>query len=286
MKRLAEKWSLWLLWSWLAAVVLLGVSGYLNYRAGRTNKTLLAELAVSRADLKTAEAAIIAKEKALAAEKIKTDQLAAEFGQIQGTVATLDKLSKTDPELLRRYSQVYFLADNYAPASLAEIDRRFWNNANRPEKINAQVKRHLEEMLSAASSSNAAILVASGYRSFGEQGDLKQRYVITYGAGANKFSADQGYSEHQLGTAVDLSTPASRGLTGFEKSAAYKWLGDNAFRFGFILSYPEKNGYFQFEPWHWRYVGVRLATFLHNTNKYFFTLPQREINSYLIDLFD
>lgn len=249
-------------------------------------QALIVQTAELTGKLKLSETALATSSEALALEKSKNDQLAAQFGQIQGTVATLDKLSKTDPELLRRYSQVYFLPDSYIPAALVEIDRRFWNDPNRSEKIQTGVKRHLEEMMSAAAGVAAAVTVVSAYRSFGEQGDLKQKYAITYGTGANTFSADQGYSEHQLGTAVDFSTPVLKGLTGFEKSTAYAWLNSNAYRYGFILSYPAKNGYFQFEPWHWRFVGVRLATYLYTNNKQFFSLPQREINTYLVDLFD
>jgi D-alanyl-D-alanine carboxypeptidase len=111
---------------------------------------------------------------------------------------------------------------------------------------------------------------------------------MTFGSGtANSFSADQGYSEHQLGTAVDFTTPAIGAvLTGFDKTASYQWLQANAYKYGFVLSYPKGNGYFVFEPWHWRYVGVELATFLHDQGKNFYDLDQRTIDSYLIKFFD
>jgi D-alanyl-D-alanine carboxypeptidase len=88
--------------------------------------------------------------------------------------------------------------------------------------------------------------------------NLKSQYRVTYGAGtANSFSADQGYSEHQLGTTVDFTTPKVGGtLTGFDKTDSYKWLQNNAYKYGFILSYPSSNGYYIFEPWHWRFVGL------------------------------
>jgi D-alanyl-D-alanine carboxypeptidase len=111
---------------------------------------------------------------------------------------------------------------------------------------------------------------------------------VTYGAGtANQFSADQGYSEHQLGTTVDFTT-SSVGATfsGFEDTESYRWLRDEAHRYGFVLSYPPNNSYYQFEPWHWRFVGVDLAQDLHQDDTYFYDLDQREINEYLITLFD
>ena len=108
-----------------------------------------------------------------------------------------------------------------------------------------------------------------------------------YGSGANKFSADQGYSEHQLGTTVDFTTPdIGAGFSKFETTAAYTWLTDNAYKYGFALSYPKNNAYYQFEPWHWRFVGVELATKLHNDNMYFYDLNQRIIDTYLVYIFD
>jgi len=55
----------------------------------------------------------------------------------------------------------------------------------------------------------------------------------------------------------------------FNKTKAYQWLLNNAYKYGFILSYPENNEYYIYEPWHWRFVGIKLATKLHNENKFF-----------------
>ncbi len=137
--------------------------------------------------------------------------------------------------------------------------------------------------------STTTIQIASAYRSFDTQESLKTSYKVIYGAGsANQFSADQGYSEHQLGTAVDLITPSMKGslTTAFDKTPASLWLNDNAYKYGFILSYPKGNTYYQYEPWHWRFVGVQLATRLHNENKHFYDLDQRDINTYLVNIFD
>jgi D-alanyl-D-alanine carboxypeptidase len=130
--------------------------------------------------------------------------------------------------------------------------------------------------------------VVSAYRSFGEQSSLKASYKRTYGAGtANSFSADQGYSEHQLGTTIDFTTTIlGANFAGFDKSDAYEWLLDNAYKYGFIISYPKTNAYYTYEPWHWRFVGVELATKLHDDNQHFYDLDQRAINGYLVNLFD
>lgn len=208
-------------------------------------------------------------------------------GSISGTVGTLEKLSKTDPELLQKYSKVFFLNEHYAPPRLAEIEKAYTYDENRPEKIHASVRGHLEDLLEDAKDDDVELYIKSAYRSFEEQSALKSAYSVTYGVGtANQFSADQGYSEHQLGTTVDFITKGLSGkLEGFEKTTSYAWLRKHAHEYGFILSYPQNNGYYVFEPWHWRYVGIKLATYLHDKNKNFYDLEQRQIDEYLVDVF-
>lgn len=210
-----------------------------------------------------------------------------EVGNISGTVDTLEKLSKTDPELLQKYSKVFFLNEHYAPPRLTEIPDFYEYVESRTTKVHASVWPFLKEMIDNAASENVKIYVSSGFRSFNEQGALKGAYSVTYGSGtANQFSADQGYSEHQLGTTVDLITGGLGGqLEGFEKTAAYTWLVKNAYQYGFVLSYPENNTYYVYEPWHWRFVGVKLATYLKKQNKNFYDLDQRVIDEYLVSVF-
>jgi LAS superfamily LD-carboxypeptidase LdcB len=209
-------------------------------------------------------------------------------GSISGTVSTLQKLSTTDPELLKKYSKVYFLNENYTPAHLSTIPQGDVYSNSRPEEYVSEALPYLLNLIGAAKLNGIDLYVDSAYRSFGEQQTLKSEYVVTYGAGtANSFSADQGYSEHQLGTAVDLITTGLGGAltTKFDTTSAYQWLVNNAYKYGFELSYPKGNSYYQYEPWHWRFVGVALATYLHNNNKNFYDMDQRDIDTYLADLF-
>ena len=154
--------------------------------------------------------------------------------------------------------------------------------------IQTQVLPFLKKLLEAARADGIELLVASAFRSFDAQAVLKSEYKVIYGAGtANQFSADQGYSEHQLGTALDFTTPDVGGMfSTFEKDPAYAWLQNNAHKYGFILSYPQDNAYYKFEPWHWRFVGADLAKRLYIDREYFYDLGQREIDEYLIKLFD
>lgn len=120
----------------------------------------------------------------------------------------------------------------------------------------------LQAMDAAARGAGIDIIVASAYRSYQQQAQLYQYYVDQNGeAAANRFSAKPGHSEHQLGTTVDLtSASSSYQLTdGYGGTPEGKWVAQNAYRFGFVMSYPEGKeaitGYV-YEPWHFRYVGI------------------------------
>ena len=211
-----------------------------------------------------------------------------EIQVIGNTVGTLDKLSKIDTELLGKYSKVYFLNEHYVPFQLTSIDKKYLYREESGATLLTPVLQNLRRMIDDATAAGVTIYVSSAYRSFVEQANLKGEYSVLYGAGtANQFSADQGYSEHQLGTTIDfITTGLGGGLTGFDKTVAYQWLLANAYKYGFILSYPQGNAYYVFEPWHWRFVGKALALRLHNDNKNFYDVDQRFIDAYLVNIFD
>lgn len=222
------------------------------------------------------------------AVKTQVGGVAQTVGSISGTVNNLEKLSQVDPQLLKKYSKVYFMNENYTPAHLTAIPPLYVYSPTRQEQFLLESFPYLKNLLENAKTEGITLYVKSGYRSFAEQKSLKSSYSVIYGAGtANAFSADQGYSEHQLGTTLDFITTGTGGaLGGFDKTPSYQWLLDNAYHYGFILSYPKGNTYYVYEPWHWRYVGIKLATYLHDKNLHFYDLDQREIDTYLISTFD
>ncbi len=210
-----------------------------------------------------------------------------QLGEIAGTLGTLEKLAATDEELLKKYSKVYFLNENYIPPALSDVDERYLSLGTKNFYIYGKVWPYLKALLEAGEKAGMNLRIASAYRSFDTQSSLKASYKVLYGSGANAFSADQGYSEHQLGTAVDFSTlKLGANFNSFAFEPEYQWLINNAHKYGFILSYPPNNAYYKFEPWHWRFVGVELASELYKEGKYFYNLDQREIDEYLVKLFD
>lgn len=226
-------------------------------------------------------------EKKYKREKSRMDEFNSQIDDLMGNVDTLAQLEATDDELLMKYSKVYFLNENYVPESLDTIDPKYTINPDEDYFFYSKTLPLLKDMLHDAASDGINLKIVSAYRSFAQQSSLKSTYAMVYGSGANQFSADQGYSEHQLGTTIDLTTAEIGTLSSvFDQSTAYKWLVDNAYKYGFILSYPKNNSYYQYEPWHWRFVGRDLADKLHEDNKNFYDMDQREIDEYQISLFD
>lgn len=285
-----------------------GVAGYFGYQSYQLKKEKLnleTEILKTKADFASTtnnlQATLDLTNQELAKTKTERDDfelkynaelkrlnfLSAQIEGIQGAVGTLEKLSQTDPELLKKYSKVYFLNDNYVPETFVKIETKYTYNTQEDYLIYAKIWPFLQSMMAAAENASTNIKIISAYRSFGKQSELKSSYTVVYGSGANKFSADQGYSEHQLGTTLDFTTSAiGASYLNFDKTSAYQWLLDNAYKYGFILSYPENNSYYQFEPWHWRFIGRSLAERLHQEGKNFYDLDQREIDQYLVYFFD
>jgi LAS superfamily LD-carboxypeptidase LdcB len=266
------------------ALVGLGIGGYFGYITAKKVAQNTTDIESEVMKLSDQNVALI---NALRKEQLKNQEFGDQIGAISKTVGTLDKLSKTDKELLQKYSKVYFLNENYVPSSLTKIAPDYIFNKNREEKIHSQVYPFLQDMITNAQKDGVDLKIISAYRSFGEQSALKGNYIVTYGSGANKFSADQGFSEHQLGSTIDLTTPdLGSGYIKFGNSEAFVWMRDNAHKYGFILSYSEGNTFYQYEPWHWRFVGKSLANMLREEKLNFYDLDQRRIDPYLIKIFD
>ena len=135
----------------------------------------------------------------------------------------------------------------------------------------------LLEMMRAANEDGVALIICSPYRDRDRQTMLFNNKVSRYMAGGMNYMeaynlASQavtvpGSSEHQVGLAIDIITEGYSSLDeGFGNTKAGKWLSENSYKYGFILRYPagkENITSIEFEPWHFRYVGVDAATVIH-----------------------
>lgn len=122
-------------------------------------------------------------------------------------------------------------------------------------------------MASDMAKENLKIYAGSTYRSYTYQKGLYDRYVKKDGfAAAETYSARSGYSEHQLGLAVDIVNDKWDYLS--ENDKEYDYLVKNSYKYGFILRYPRGSEYitgYMFEDWHFRYLGIELATKVFNS---------------------
>nr|WP_256438222.1 M15 family metallopeptidase [Canibacter zhuwentaonis] len=118
----------------------------------------------------------------------------------------------------------------------------------------------------------AGFTICSGYRSYSLQKRLYDREVAEFGlAQGEAYVARPGHSEHQLGYAMDImgDQPENNCALGsaYAATPAGKWVRENAYKYGFILRYQENLQHivgFAAEEWHWRYVGVDRAKWMHD----------------------
>ena len=129
----------------------------------------------------------------------------------------------------------------------------------------------LENLFAEANEQGLNLILISAYRNYVLQTVIFNNNVTNLGRDqALRVSAVPGHSEHQLGLGADISTPALESVEWLTNTFATTpegiWVGENAYRFGFIISYPygrtEDTG-FIYEPWHLRYVGIRASTIIH-----------------------
>ena len=135
--------------------------------------------------------------------------------------------------------------------------------------FNSEVSKNADVMLNAAKLEGLNIYIVSGFRSYSTQSRIYNNYVKNDGkVNADTYSARPGHSEHQTGLAFDVCMDGYACVnSGFDNTPPAKWLAANAYKYGFVLRYPKgktnETGY-MYESWHFRYVGVELATKLYN----------------------
>jgi D-alanyl-D-alanine carboxypeptidase len=170
-------------------------------------------------------------------------------------------------------NKTHSISTSYVPQQLALPDVPERTDKTVEERsVRGDIVAPLESMFDAAAKDGHSLMIGSAYRS----ATLQKLYFDTYAANsgivaANQYSAFPGQSEHQTGLAVDISS-VSRSCyldACFTSTPDGQWLAANGYKYGFTLRYPEGKtaitGY-NFEPWHYRYVGIDLATALYQSN--------------------
>lgn len=167
----------------------------------------------------------------------------------------------------------YSLPSDYEPDDLVVPNITFSIDYESEKKyIRQEAAEALEQMFTDAAKEGLELVAVSGYRSYTRQEEIYQKNLKTRGTThTNQYSAKPGYSEHQTGLVMDISCKSE----GYDLQESFgdtpegEWVAQNVSSYGYIIRYPkdkcEITGY-SYEPWHLRYVGVPLATFLTDNN--------------------
>lgn len=174
-------------------------------------------------------------------------------------------LERTDPRMLLAQVTREQAVDpvDYRPDDLVPLQ-------GGPYEARAEVGEQLVDLIDAAvDAGHPSLTVTSGFRSYETQAGTFADWAARLGEErADVLSARPGHSEHQLGLAVDLAGRCSYQCFGASEDG--RWVAENAYRWGFIIRYPEDGfavtGY-AWEPWHLRYVGPRAAWGMHLTGE-------------------
>lgn len=190
-------------------------------------------------------------------------------GEVEGCLPLyflIDKKHKAEPE-------------TYVPSNLVPLVKNNYYNISRNDlSLREDVEAKLVEMAKAARKDGITLLVSSSYRSYEYQKALFQRWVKIDGLEeAERESAREGTSQHQLGVAIDFGSIDS----SFINTSQGKWLNNHSEEYGWSLSFPreyEDITGFKWECWHFRYIGVNACKF---QNKWF-----NDVQQYMIEFID
>ncbi len=168
--------------------------------------------------------------------------------------------SKDELILVNKYNQ---LPKDYAPEDLTDISVQYCYGDN---EVSNEVYQKYISMYNAAKEEDLYLIITSAFRDYEFQDQLWNQYAKSQGEEwADSVAARAGHSEHQTGLTLDIVTYNSN-MNDFENTDEFKWLQKHAHEYGFIMRYPKDKeditGY-DYESWHYRYVGVETATKIH-----------------------
>ena len=167
-------------------------------------------------------------------------------------------------------NKFYQLEADYEPNDLVTVSTTYaWGDYG-TVKIREKVYNAFLDMWESANAAGYYLMIKSGYRSYDNQEKVYNSYEEKYGPEyADSIAARPGYSEHQTGLSLDIYSKQNTNQKTFKDSETAKWLFANAHLYGFILRYPEGKeditGY-NYEAWHYRYVGIDTATKIYEKN--------------------
>ena len=226
----------------------------------------------------------LAKEEAERLAKEEEERLAKEKAEAEAAARKLN----TDPSTLTfLVNKEYVLPKNYIPKLVEPKVNHCQPTSSHKRYMREEAATALEEMFAAAKADGYDLWVKTAYRSYSNQYST-YTWTLQYRGEkeAVSYHAFPGASEHQTGLAVDIVCEASNyeNDLSFEKTKECAWLKENCYKYGFTLRYWEGKEHitgYNYEPWHYRYVGVELATYLMEQEltleEYYNALPTTDL---------
>lgn len=170
----------------------------------------------------------------------------------------------TSKETLLLVNKYYYLEKDYYYGELVTMDSAYDNKNG--SKLNSVAYEAFKKLVDDAEKEGYHIRNNSAYRSYETQSNLYNQYKKNGTDYADKWSARAGHSEHQTGLALDVGVQTKYSNSKFENSKEFTWMKENSYKYGFILRYPKDKTHitgYGYEPWHYRYVGVEVATYIY-----------------------
>lgn len=281
--------------------ILLGINYYNDYQYKQTNEYKLLEKGYSLEDTKTIFAKLSETEQQKLIDNDKDDKIISLLEQkyfleknLEDYKEYINKNNETDYakvisivnvhanhkwyqlelntnedlEMLMNVNKFYALSETYTPENLKNIDLTYAYGEEGENKLIDYAYDKFLELWQAANDQGFYLMVTSSYRDYESQKEIYDYRVSTWGERkADETAARPGHSEHQTGLVIDMTSKTEPLADSFTDSKAYKWLKENAYKYGFIERYPEGKTYltgYNPESWHWRYVGLEAAKTMHD----------------------
>lgn len=281
--------------------ILLGINYYNDYQYKQTNEYKLLEKGYSLEDTKTIFAKLSETEQQKLIDNDKDDKIISLLEQkyfleknLEDYKEYINKNNETDYAkvisivnvhanhkwyqlelntnedlgMLMNVNKFYALSETYTPENLKNIDLTYAYGEEGENKLIDYAYGKFLELWQAANDQGFYLMVTSSYRDYESQKEIYDYRVSTWGERkADETAARPGHSEHQTGLVIDMTSKTEPLADSFTDSEAYKWLKENAYKYGFIERYPEGKTYltgYNPESWHWRYVGLEAAKTMHD----------------------
>ena len=178
-------------------------------------------------------------------------------------------------------NKYYLLKEEYVPENLVKISNSYgWGTDN--QATEKTLNAFIQMQQACKEETGITLMINSSYRSYNDQKEVYEYYQKLYDIDyADSIAARPGHSEHQTGLALDIFSYTDRIQKTFSEGKTYDWLKDNSYKYGFIVRYPENKEDitgFNFESWHYRYVGKDIAKTIYEND-----LTYEEYYAYYIE---